>query len=448
MTVNHLVTGSNPVSGAIFLDPSKTPINTTLNQVLASEYSNCDTIEKNNDTIPLRLYKVSKIFYYRRRIKQKLFRISLKTKNIKTALKRRKILDLIDGEEMYKIKTKDFKLMFEYDTEEELRAILEHTKEIQIQAQLQRYREVKQHVENVEAIHFNDINFELLQDKYIARKIADGRASADSIGAYTTTFKKLIEFYKNDPINSMSVEDFEAFKDHLVKIGGIKNKTINKHLKYMKRFVKWAKVRKLISENNAEPVTLLDEIKENQERKATVENYSDQEVRDILSYKYDNEVYNKILSIAVYTGMRISEVHNLEQDNIKQEGDIHYFDITKSKTVAGIRKVPIHKNILDMVLNTSFPLMPISKNAFEKKVRDRLYKVIKQGEGKTVHTLRGTFTAKAYHKNIIGNENITPIIQDIIGHTKNAKEALTGGTYAKGIAPITIQQEIVNSVEF
>jgi len=443
-----LVTGSNPVSGATFLDTPKTPIYTTFNQSLASEYSNYDTTQKEYDTNPLRLYKVEKTFYYRRRIKQKLFRISLKTKNIKTALKRRKILDLIDGEEMYKIKTKDFKLMFEYDTEEELRAILEHTKEIQIEAQLQRYRETKQHVENAEDIHSNDINFEILQDKFIARQIADGRASADSIGAFTTTFKKLIEFYKNDPINNLSVEDFEAFKDHLVKIGGTKNKTINKHLKYMKRFVKWAHERKLIEDNNAQAVTLLDQIKEDQERKATVENYSDQEVRDILSYQYDNEVYNKIFAIATYTGMRISEVHNLKQDSIKQAGDIYYFDINEAKTVAGIRKVPIHKDILEMVLDTSFPLMPITKNAFEKKVRARLYKVIKQGEGKNVHTLRGTFMEKAYHKNILNNDNITPIVQDIVGHTKNAKEALTGATYAKGIAPIVVQQEIVDSVAF
>jgi hypothetical protein len=58
---------------------------------------------KKKDTAHIRLYKVNSIYYYRRRIKQKLFRISLHTKDIKTALKRKRVLDLLNGEEMFKL---------------------------------------------------------------------------------------------------------------------------------------------------------------------------------------------------------------------------------------------------------------------------------------------------------------------------------------------------------
>ena len=115
MTVNHLVTGSNPVSGATFLDTQQTPINRVLEKLLASRNQNYDTNSRNCDA-PLRLYKVGQTFYYRRRIQQKLFRISLRTKNIKVAIKRKRVLGLINGEEVFQLETKDIKLIFEYDT--------------------------------------------------------------------------------------------------------------------------------------------------------------------------------------------------------------------------------------------------------------------------------------------------------------------------------------------
>ena len=404
-----MVTGSNPVSGATFLDTHKTPINSTLKQGLASESTNYDTVRKNYDTTPLRLYKVDKTFYYRRRIKQKLFRISLKTKNIKVALKRRKILDLIDGEEMFQIDTGDFKLMFEYDTEEELRVALESVKEMQIQAAINRYKEVKQHIESSEANSTSDLTFELLRDKFIARKKADGRVSADSIGAYNTTFKMLISFFKDGLIDSLTVEDFEAFKDFKVKQKTSSNRTINKHLTYTRNFLQFAVDRQLISHNNAKPVTPLDEVKDKQDRKQEVENYSQSDINKILNYEYKEPIIKKVFQIALYTAMRQNEINALTQESIKQDEEtgIYYFDITKSKSVAGIRKVPIHKDILEMVLNTSFPLIPnMTKNAFGKKVRYQLYKAIDKGNGKNFHTFRGTFIKRAIKANIDVNSGV------------------------------------------
>ncbi len=288
-----MVTGSNPVSGATFFDTPQTTINTTLTKLLASQYSNYDTIDKKYDTTPLRLYKVDKTFYYRRRIKQKLFRISLKTKNIKVALKRRRTLDLIDGEEMFQIDTGDFKLMFEYDTEEELRTALETAKEIQIQAQLQRFKEVKEHIQSSEA-NTNDITFELLRDKFIARKKSDNRVSADSIGAYNTTFKMLISFFKDSLIDSLTVEDFEAFKDFKVNQKTSSNRTINKHLTYTRNFLQFAVDRHYITYNNAKPVTPLDEVKDKQERKKQVENYSQSDIKTILEFEYADAIVDLI----------------------------------------------------------------------------------------------------------------------------------------------------------
>jgi hypothetical protein len=74
---------------------------------------------------------------------------------------------------MFQIDTGDFKLLFEYDTEEELRIALEQAKEIQIQTQIQRFKEVKNHIESSEYKPSENLTFELLRDKFVARKKAD-----------------------------------------------------------------------------------------------------------------------------------------------------------------------------------------------------------------------------------------------------------------------------------
>lgn len=126
--VNRLVAGSNPASGATILD-NNTP-NGTLTSMQYNLLQNYDTKSQNYDTFfqksTKRLYKVGKIYYYRRRIKYKLFRISLRTKEFRIALARKKILDLLNEEEMFKLEYDDIKLYFEYETEEELRIALEN----------------------------------------------------------------------------------------------------------------------------------------------------------------------------------------------------------------------------------------------------------------------------------------------------------------------------------
>lgn len=48
--------------------------------------------------------------------------------------------------------------------------------------------------------------------------------------------------------------------------------------------------------------------------------------------------------ILIYTGLRIGELLELEKENINLEEQ--YFDVVKSKTESGIRRVPIADCIL------------------------------------------------------------------------------------------------------
>jgi integrase len=445
-----LVPGSIPGAGATFF---KHPQITDTNEFNNKNISNYDTISKNYDTKNkqyLRLYKVSNTYYYRRRIKQKLVRISLRTKSLHIALKRKRTLNLLGDDEMFQLETADLKLAFEYDTEEELRTALEQVAQIQITQKLQHYTQVKEHLSATDVREVEIMTFDILRDKYIARKMADDGVSEDTIGAYNTTFKILIAHFEKRDINELSVDDFDGFKDVLIARKGT-NRTRNKHLKMTRQFIRWAVERKFVKENNIQPVQLLSEVKEKQQRKQFVENYTNEEIQEIINYKYKNPLYNTIFKIAVYSGMRQGEIRRLDNNDIIEEDGVHFFNITEAKSIAGVRKVPIHKDILNLVLATSFPLIPKAqhnKNEFGKACRYQLYKVVEKGQGKNFHTLRGTFINRALDlEEDIRNNNLVYIIQDVVGHSKDDDVRLTVDTYNKTFKP-EVKQNIVNRVSF
>ncbi|MDY0194312.1 MAG: hypothetical protein RBR93_12430 [Aliarcobacter butzleri] len=442
-----MATGSNPVFGAT---SSQLPEIGTSSHFLQPNKQNYDTFLQKKDTAHLRLYKVNSTYYYRRRIKQKLIRISLKTKNIKIALKRKKVLDLLNEKEMFKLETADFKIMFEYDTEEELKIALENAMKMQIEAKVQRYKEVKEHLEFVEKTNYNDLTFEQLRDKFIASKRKDGKVGEKSIRAYNGTFNLLIKYFKNTSLNTLTINEFDKFKDYLINLKtskNIKNKNINKHIMYTKYFVKFAVNKRLIASNEANGMTFLDELADEIARKKVIRNYTNDEVNAIINYEYDDPIYNKVFKILAYSGMRPSDLYSLKNEHIMQDNNgIYYFNIEDGKTLNSIRKVPIHNEILSDVLSTNFPLFNLTHDAIGKKVRRQLYKVIDEKSSLNLYTLRGTFIEKALALNI-DVPNINPILQDCVGHDKGDKIKLTNDTYAKNL-PMQTKQAVINRVHY
>jgi len=401
-----------------------------------------DTFPKNYDTaMPLRLYKVGEVFYYRRKYQGKLFRISLRTKTFRVALYRKRLLDLLKGEELFKLKQGDYELIFEYDTIDELKEVLEATKatQEQINSATQQYTTVHDTLEkgankipDSRGLKFND-----LEIKFIEAKRKSGKVGKSTYKAYSSTFKKLYEFFKRKSIDTLSIEDYEDFREYLAKHYKLKNKTINNHMAYVNTFLEFGVNRQLLKFN---PVKALESLSVEVSKK---ENYTDEEIQKILTYEFP-EPHKTFFEIAIYSGMRLHEIHNLSKENIKHDDTtgVYYFDIIKSKTTSGIRKVPIHKNILDKVLKTEFPLFKDKTTDATQKVMNRqLSKVIDKNSTKTFHTFRATFIEKAV--NAYPEKIVT--IQEIVGHSKSDKDKLTLDTYAKGFS-LSLKKEVVDSV--
>ncbi len=56
-----------------------------------------------------------------------------------------------------------------------------------------------------------------------------------------------------------------------------------------------------------------------------------------------------LTEIAMYSGMRLNEICELEIANVHHDADVPYFDLVQGKTESSIRRVPIHSEILSMV---------------------------------------------------------------------------------------------------
>lgn len=73
------------------------------------------------------------------------------------------------------------------------------------------------------------------------------------------------------------------------------------------------------------------------------EPFSTSEIAKLWRCKDANEYYTVMLML-IYTGVRVSELLDLKKENVNLKE--RWFDVTESKTQAGIRKVPISKKVL------------------------------------------------------------------------------------------------------
>ncbi len=453
MTVNHLVPGSNPGAGATLTKLPKNTIKSIVEAILASEY---DTFKKTYDTIK-RLYKVNQTFYYRRRINKKLIRISLRTKNLQIALYRKRILDMMGKEEMYQFKDGDFELIFEYDTEEERKSILSEALELR---KLKDKKDLNEKLDKAEKSNA-PITFLLLFNKFTSISQKAKNVDIDTIKHYNTTIKFLTQFFNQSCINDIKLVEYEKWRNWLQDETRT-NVTINKHIRNLKNLVDWGFKRDDVhlTNNIVQSLETLDETQEALERKKIVRNYTNQEMKRIISY--ENKKYPEmqtIFKILAYTGMRSGELWALTNDNIKVKNNIHYINIPDAKTINGIREIPIHKDILDLVLNTKFPILGYdpngkryNKGSWQKKTRIALYQIIEKEkeENKTlnVHTIRGTFMKNILKKRVkLRDPYALLMLQEIVGHKKVEKVALTMDIYGKG-NELDYKQELVHEIDY
>lgn len=157
--------------------------------------------------------------------------------------------------------------------------------------------------------------------------------------------------------------------------------------------------------------------------------------------------------VAIFTGARREEIGQLKFEDVHIDHDVPYISISNAKTVAGIRSVPIHPNILDMLNarllrgqragNFIFRELQSSKNGSRTdaigKRFGRLKTSLGYNEQFVFHSIRKSVATFLEQANV--PEGITA---DILGHEK---ATITYGLYSGGTS-LTQKLKAIDALEY
>jgi len=227
------------------------------------------------------------------------------------------------------------------------------------------------------------------------------------------------------------------FKD--IEYDTLSNQYINELFKYFNQCFIFFEYENFITDNIVESRTLKKNTKH-------ILNFEDEEIK-ILMDEMSCQKSKDIFKVGLFTGMRISEIANLKNKNIDFKDKI--ITITDSKTKSGIRKIPIHNQILSIFKNyitdnSDSLVFDSSVNQLTKLMDRRIKKVINI-TGKSFHSTRKNFTQKLYEleqKDKI-KENT---IKRLLGHSN--KDNFSFEVYNLNKIDIDILKESINLIEY
>ena len=250
-----------------------------------------------------------------------------------------------------------------------------------------------------------------------------------------STYSEFLRLFGNIDTNSVNSEMAVSFKSKLI---GDRDSVqrINKHLGYLKDLFAYAIDHKLYT--SANPFENLTLAKTSKVKKAVkhYEQFDDNDLKAIfLDPRYSTYLnkpgYRWLPFLALYTGARLGELAGLKFSDIRKIDDVYCFFIEKAKNTNSIRKVPLHKEIInsgfmDYLVSLPdksgqiFPHLKEGINGHGKNMTRRFGNYLNligiTDPQKSFHSFRSTFI------NRITDENLHPaIIMGIVGHYDQAK---------------------------
>lgn len=225
----------------------------------------------------------------------------------------------------------------------------------------------------------------------------------------------------------------------------LKSKTIQRILVACSNFWKYLQTKQIVDIEKASPFHGI-------KIKSDTQPYVPFEKKDLVSLYVKAEAIDKsladLIKLGAYTGARIEELCQLRVEDVTEEDS---FKVRESKTKAGIREVPIHSkikelvNILKLESKDGFliPSTASNKRGNRSESLSKRFGRLKTREGFTkdhvFHSIRKTFTTTLENAGVFQN-----IVSDIIGHEK---EGFTYSHYSGGIT-LEVKREFIEKVVY
>ncbi len=210
---------------------------------------------------------------------------------------------------------------------------------------------------------------ELLEKFFLLRKVKQATALS-----YKNATEEFTKFLKNPPITRITPSDVTRWQEHLAKKGNVP-RTIDGKVGVIKAIYNFAKKQGYTREDN--PAEKRDLLTKKQKLKGGYAIFEREELDLLFRSQFFKEHlitapdYTNAVLFGIFTGCRISEITTLKKDQFKiSSTGIHYITIRDSKTLAGIREVPLHPFLIAHIAE------------FTKNKKDKIFKYAeKDGKG-------------------------------------------------------------------
>lgn len=186
-----------------------------------------------------------------------------------------------------------------------------------------------------------------LIDKFFLLK---SHSKPSTVVAYKNVAKEAAHFLGNPFIQDIQLSDITRLQEHLSKKN--RARTVDNKMAVLRTLFSFAKTQGyFFAENPAKDRKILSE---KDKLKAGWAIFEREEIKAIYrsqfmqKAKIEDKDYYWTLILGLYSGARISEITGLTKKQFKKtEQGINYIAINDSKTVAGIRKIPLSQKLFD-----------------------------------------------------------------------------------------------------
>ena len=185
----------------------------------------------------------------------------------------------------------------------------------------------------------HQITLEELYHRWLPAHTADTAPSKSTLCSYENSFKHLSSLHQ-EPFASLKYMDYQRIIDGMRK-SGLSYSSLKKVRSLISLLSQYASKIELTNKNYA-PLLSIGKNKQVRPHKP----FSRQKINRLWKAVCNDNVDTVL--ILLYTGMRVGELLHLHKSdvNIRQR----FIRITKSKTVSGIRIIPIHPRILPLII--------------------------------------------------------------------------------------------------
>jgi integrase len=276
-------------------------------------------------------------------------------------------------------------------------------------------------------------NYYLGESAYLAIDLARGRKINDKSRRILHGFivNSFIPFLRDNKIR-----DFQGitpvvmgrFQNHLLLDKGLLPQSINRQISGIKAIFSHLFMTGVIERNVMKDIAPLRAMN-NKVRGC----YSIEELSGFFRKVWDDRKSYLLCALIYSAGLRNSEIQNLKAEDIILKDDVHFLSVTRSKTVSGIRLIPVHAKVREAIGGWVKENNLLAENyLFTSAAGRRIFKAAKKAHlymgsllGKTKEDLDREnitfYSGRHFYKTMLNLYNLGDIEELFMGHKVNRK---------------------------